>query len=593
MAKIVPAFFKEPPELLTGPQNAAGKLKEEIMGFIRVVLFFAIVFLFFVACTPIKIPSNPDLPVALKHWSDKTGVPLLADLGGYSHTVTTQNPAAQRYFDQGLVMSFAFNHGESIRSFHAAQMFDGNCAMCYWGEALALGPNINVTSNGQVVMDEEAHNQAYKAIQKAISLKAQTSVKERDYIDALAVRYSSDDSKSRSDLDMAYMHAMRKLFRKYPEDDDVAALFAESVMNTMPWDYWVNPETPKALMVEVIDALETVLQRSPRHPLALHLYIHAVEASSKPERAERAADTLRDLIPGAGHLVHMPSHIYWRVGRYNDAVEANFKAAAIDEAYIAACHVQSYYAATYYPHNLHFLWAAYSMEGRSQAAIETAQKVAASVSDEMIENFPAVEFFKTIPLLSLINFGQWSDVLMQPPPADHMEFSHGIWRYARAIANTRLGDFDAARAEYSMLATLRKTANLALLDAQDYPATLLLQIADKLVEGEIFMARRDFAKAIASFKEAVLIQNQLPYTEPPYWYYPTQLSLGKALLEAGDYAQAEMVYLDNLKHYPRNGWALYGLKQSLQAQDKDFSEIQSEFDRAWQNADVSLTASRF
>jgi tetratricopeptide (TPR) repeat protein len=563
------------------------------MRVIRVILFLASVFLFLVACTPKKIPSNSDPAADIKHWAFKTGVPLLTGLGDYRHSVTTDNPVTQRYFDQGLVMSFAFNHSESIRAFRAARMLDERCAMCYWGEALALGPNINVTRNGQVVMEEAAHRQAYTAIQKAISLNAQVSEKERDYIDALAVRYSNDASIPRSDLDEAYLQAMRHLFQKYPEDDDVAALYAESMMNTMPWNYWVNPETPKALTVEVIDVLETVLQRSPRHPLAIHLYIHAVEASSKPERAERAADTLRDLVPGAGHLVHMPSHIYWRVGRYGDASEANFKAAAIDEAYIAACHTPGFYAAAYYPHNLHFLWAAYSMEGRSRAAIETAQRVAASVSLEMIEHYPAVEFFKTIPLLAFTNFGRWHDVLMQPPPPAHLEFSNGVWRYARAIAHAKLGDLDAARTEYSALASIRETANLALLDVKDYPATLLLQIADQLVQGEVFMAQRDYAKAITAFKAAVVSQNQLPYTEPPFWYYPTQLSLGKALLESGDYVQAETVYLDNLKHYPQNGWALYGLIQSLQAQDKDFSQVQEEFDRAWQHADVHLTASRF
>lgn len=295
---------------------------------IRVTLLLAAAFLFVGACTSTKMSSNPDSAMDSKHWADKTGVSLLTDLGGYRHAVTTQSPAAQRYFDQGLVLSFAFNHSESVRAFQAAQMLDEHCAMCYWGEALALGPNINVTSNGRVVMEEQAHRQAYAAIRKAIGLKTRISEKERDYIDALAARYSSDASIPRNDLDIAYMNAMRKLYRKYPEDDDVAALFAESMMNTMPWDYWVDPETPKALTAEVIDALETVLQRSPRHPLAVHLYIHAVEASSTPQRAERAADTLRDLVPDAGHLVHMPAHIYWRVGRYHDAAEVNIKAAA-------------------------------------------------------------------------------------------------------------------------------------------------------------------------------------------------------------------------------------------------------------------------
>lgn len=559
----------------------------------HVTVCLVIVFLSIIACTPIKIRSNSDQAIDFEHWSDKTSVALLTDLAGYHHAVTTNSPAAQRYFDQGVVMDFAFDHSESIRSFRAAQMLDENCAMCYWGEALALGPNINVTSNGQVVLEEEAHTQAYTAIQKAINLKAQVSEKERDYIDALAARYSNDNSISRSDLDMAYMHAMRKLYQKYPEDNDVAALFAESMMNTMPWDYWVDPQIPKALTVEIINVLETVMRRSPRHPFANHLYIHAVEASSTPERAENAADILHDLLPDAAHLVHMSSHIYWRVGRYHDVAEVNLKAVAIDEAHIAAGRVDSYYAAFYYPHNLHFLWKAYSMEGRSQAAIEIAQKVAASISLEMIETYPAVEFYQTIPLLTLISFGKWNDVLMQSPPPDHLKFSQGIWRYARAIAQAKLGDLEAARTEHSLLAMIRETADLALLDKNDYPATLLLQIADRLVQGEISSAQKNYTKAIDFFKQAVLLQNQLPYNEPPYWYYSTELSLAKALLAAGDYAQAQMVYLDSLKRYPKNGWALYGLKQSLQAQGKDFVATQREFDKAWQYADVRLTASTF
>lgn len=490
-------------------------------------------------------------------------------------------------------MSFAFNHSEAVRAFLAAQQLDEACAMCYWGEALALGPNMNVTSNGQAVLPPEAHAQAYEAIQKALQLKPLVSAKERDFIDALAVRYSNDTASSRGELDIAYMNAMRELYRQYPDDNDAASLFAESMMTTMPWDYWIDPETPKELTREVIHVLETVLRRAPKHPLALHLYIHAVEASSSPQRAENAADTLLDLIPDAGHLVHMPSHIYWRIGRYHDAAEANARAVAVDEAYIANCKVQSFYTAAYYPHNLHFLWAAYSMEGRSEAAIAAADKVAASVSFEMIQRFPVVEFVKTIPVLTLINFGKWQEVLQQPQPSGSLQFSQGIWRYARAIAYLKLGDPEAAQAEYLLLSKIRTNADLGSLDEQDYPATQLLQIADELVQAEILMARKDYTKAITAYKTAVLLQDQLPYMEPPFWYYPIQLSLGKALIEAGDSMQAEMVYRDNLKKFPKNGWALLGLKQSLQMQGKDYGEIQKKFDQAWQYADISLTASRF
>ncbi|WP_374566613.1 tetratricopeptide repeat protein [Nitrosomonas sp.] len=556
-------------------------------------VFIAIAMVLMVACSSTKNPPFPSQSANAGSWSGKTGVKLLADIGGYQYTITTRNPVAQAYFNQGLIMSFAFNHNEAVRAFLAAQQLDEACAMCYWGEALALGPNMNVTSNGQAVLPPEVHAQAYEAIQKALQLKPLVSAKERHFIDALAVRYSNDTTSSRSELDIAYMNAMRELYQQYPDDNDAASLFAESMMTTMPWDYWIDPETPKELTREVIHVLETVLRRSPKHPLALHLYIHAVEASSSPRRAENAADTLLDLIPDAGHLVHMPSHIYWRIGRYHDAAEANARAVAVDETYIANCKVQSFYTAAYYPHNLHFLWAAYSMEGRSEAAIAAADKVAASVSFEMIQQFPVVEFVKTIPVLTLTNFGKWQEVLQQPQPSGSLQFSQGIWRYARAIAYLKLGDPEAAQAEYLLLSKIRTNADLGLLDEQDYPATQLLQIADELVQAEILMARKDYAKAIAAYKAAVLLQDQLPYMEPPFWYYPIQLSLGKALIEAGDFIQAEMVYRDNLKKFPKNGWALLGLKQSLQMQGKDYGEIQKAFDQAWRNADVSLTASRF
>jgi len=273
------------------------------------------------------------------------GAPLFEGMGDHHHAITTDNPLAQKYFDQGLIIDFAFNHAESVRSFKAAQSLDEECAMCYWGEALALGPNINVTSNGKAIMFDDARVGAFAAVQQALALKDGVSEEERDYIDALAVRYNGDPETAREPLDVAYADAMRELHRKYPEDDDAASLFAEALMTTMPWDYWLDPENPKPHTAEVIAALETVLARTPDHPLALHLYIHAVEASSSPARAEAAADTLADLVPGAGHLVHMPAHIYWRVGRYHDASEANVRAAAVDEEYIAQCNAQGFYPA--------------------------------------------------------------------------------------------------------------------------------------------------------------------------------------------------------------------------------------------------------
>ena len=544
-----------------------------------------------VACSQQDAP-----PAAAESQNDlatRAGAPLFDGMGSHHHAITTSDPDAQRYFDQGLIIDFAFNHAESARSFRAAQTLDPECAMCYWGEALALGPNINVTSNGVVVMSDNDRTAAFAAIQKAVALRDGVTEKERDYIDALATRYNGDLESERGPLDFTYVDAMRNIYEKYPDDDDAASLFAESMMNTMPWDYWLSESNPKPLTVEVLDALETVLERSPAHPMAIHLYIHAVEASSTPNRAEAPADTLRELVPGAGHLVHMPSHIYWRVGRYNDASIANVKAAQVDEAYIAACNAQGFYPAAYYPHNIHFLWAASSMEGRSEIAIESARKVAANVQMEMVDAYPQVEFFKTIPLLALTQFGEWDAVLEEPQPPENLEYSNGIWHYVRATAFARKGDLDAARAEYAAMVPLRDSADVFFLDTIHFPASMLLEIADELVQGEIAMAEERHDEAIAHFERAVAVQDELPYTEPPFWYYPTRHTLGKAMLTAGHAAGAEAVYRRDLELYPRNGWSMYGLILALEAQDKDASEIQAKFDTTWQQADVTLTSSRF
>ena len=523
----------------------------------------------------------------------KAGAPLFDGMGDHTHPITTNNKYVQRYFDQGLTIDFAFNHAESARSFRAGQTLDPNCAMCFWGEALALGPNINVTSNGSVIMADQERLAAYEAIQKAVSLKNKVSEKERDFIDALATRYNGDTASPRGPLDLAYAEAMRELSNKYPEDDDAASLFAESLMNTMPWDYWIDADSPKPLTVEAIEILEKVMARNPRHPMALHLYIHAVESSSQPERAEAAADILLDLVPGAGHLVHMPSHIYWRVGRYADASESNIMAAAVDEAYIAACNAQGFYPAAYYPHNIHFLWASSSMEGRSEIAIEAGEKVAKNVRLEMIDQFPGVEFFKTVPMLSLVQFGLWDRVLELDPPAERLEYANAIWHYARSVAYSNKGNIESAQKERQMIESLKDNNDVLHLDSIYYPASMLLEIADSLALGEIAISNKDYQSAIQYFANAVSVQDTLPYTEPPFWYYPTRLSLGKAYLLSDQADEAEVVFKENLKRYPRNGWALYGLIQALETQNKDSSMVQEQFDIIWQNADVELTSSRF
>lgn len=563
------------------------------MEILKNIIIFTVISLIFACSLPKPTSLESDVVIDKTAITIKAGAPLFDNMGEHQHLITTGVPAAQLYFNQGLILAFGFNHAESIRSFQAAQRMDPDCAMCFWGEALATGPNINVTSNGKAVMSKDARKSAYVAVQKALALKDKASVAEQDYIEALATRYNGKPESDRGILDIAYANSMRDLANTYPKDNDAAALFAEALMNTMPWDYWLDAEQPRPATVEVINTLESVMNRQPEHPLALHLYIHAVEASNQPSRAEVAADTLTDLVPGSGHLVHMPAHIYWRIGRYNDAVKANIQAATVDEEYIAACNAQGFYPALYYPHNIHFLWAASSMMGNSKLAIESARKVALNVRLQMIEQFPAVEFFKTIPILALTQFGRWDEILAEPLPPTKLQFSNAIQHYARGVALVRKDDLNAAKIELEALQPLMDSNVILTLDGSDYPASALLSIADELLKGEIALASRKNKQAIEHFTFAVAQQDKLPYTEPPFWYYPTRQSLGKALVESGEYVSAEQVYRKDLAAYPKNGWSLFGLIQSLEAQDKqkEADEVKEVFDIIWSMADIKLEAS--
>lgn len=546
----------------------------------------AFVPLLIAACTP--APETDAELVA------RAGAPLFTGMGEYHRVITTKDAGAQRYFDQGMVLAFGFNHAESIRSFRAAQKLDPDCAMCFWGEALATGPNINVTAKGKAVMSPEEQTSAWAALEKAKAVSANKPEVERDLIAALGSRYSPEPVEDRTAFDIAYANALGDLTKKYPSDDDIAAMYGEAWMNTMPWNYWSDATTPRPEIAPVIAALEATIARSPKHPLALHLYIHAMEASATPEKAEAAADTLLTLTPGSGHLVHMPAHIYWRVGRYNDAAEANILAAKIDEDYIRQCNAQGFYPAMYYPHNIHFLWAAASMQGQGKVAIEAGQKLADNVSLEQIDQFPTVEFFKTVPLLSLVQFGRWDEILAQPQPRQDLGYSNAIWRYARGIAFANKGDLAAARAEQAALVPLKSNPKVMVLDGNDYPASQLLAIADNLLLGEIAMIEGDTRGAIPKFEAAVAGQDALPYTEPPFWYYPTRQSLGLALMKAGRAKDAQAVYEADLKQYPHNGWSTFGLIQALEAQGKrDEAAMHREhFTAMWQFADIELTSSR-
>ena len=543
------------------------------------VLFFSLVIL---SCSE---TSQNDL-------IQKAEAPLLKGLGSHNHKITS-NVDSQTYFNQGLILSFAFNHAESIRSFKASQKLDPTCAMCYWGEALSRGPNINVTSDGKVVMSAQDRKEAYKAVGRAKELMSAATTKEQDYILALSSRYNGEIGTDRSGLDRNYALAMESLYKKYPDDMDAASLYAESLMNTMPWNYWTEDGNPKPDTVKVINTLEAVLQQAPNHPLAIHLYIHAVEASSSPERAEAAADRLGSLVPGAGHLVHMPAHIYWRVGRYHDASKANIEAAKVDEEYIAQCNAQGFYPALYYPHNIHFLWAASTMEGRSQLSIDSAFKVAKYVGPEQIRQFPVVEFFHTVPLLSYVRFGKWDEILSYEAPAPEFKYSLGIYHYARGMALSALGRNEEALDQLNSIKPLIETKEIKALVKAGQPSAKLLMIADNLLLGQIEYKKKNYDSSIALHEKAVDLQDELPYTEPPFWYYPTRQSLGRVLMEAGKFKEAEAVFKRDLEDYPRNGWSMFGLIKVLEIQEKneEAKPYKAQFDIIWQLSDIKLESS--
>ena len=524
--------------------------------------------------------------------AQRAGAPLFEGMGDYHMPITTADPDAQRYFDQGMVLAFGFNHAESIRSFRAAQTLDPTCAMCFWGEALATGPNINVTSNGKAIMAPAERASARAAIDQALALMDDVSPKEQDWIRALDQRYDGQADTPRDPLDRAWANALAEMASLYPDDTTVASVYAEALMNTMPWDYWGPDGEAKPDTQAVIASLEAVMDADPDHPLALHLYIHALEASSNAAKAEPAADGLANLVPGSGHLVHMPSHIYFRVGRYQDSALANIRAAKLDEAYIAQCNAQGFYPALYYPHNIHFLWASATMQGQSALSLDSARRVVANVRVEQVEQFPTIQFFRTVPMLSLVRFARWDEILEEPEPYEPFAFARAIWHYGRGVAHAALGDAGAARVELAAIEGLEPEVDEIFM-GNVYPARDLLEIAKSLLRGEMAYRSGDAANAVLAFEEAVALQDALPYTEPPFWYYPTRQSLGAALLASNRLAEAQAVFEEDLEQYPMNGWSMFGLAEALRRQGDETGaeQMTARFKTVWQFADVSLATS--
>ena len=508
-------------------------------------------------------------------------VPLYDNLGSHHFSISTKIPRAQQFFDQGLRLTYGFNHGEAIRAFNEAVRIDPACAMCYWGTALAYGPHVNAG------MDSASSVAAYSAVRKAVALAPRATAREQAYIRALARRYSANPPTNRAQLDSAYSRAMAEVVKRYPGDLDAATLYAESLMDLRPWNYWKKNGDPYPGTRTIVAQLERVIKGNPNHPGACHYFIHAVEAVT-PELAVPCAERLAGLMPGVGHMVHMPGHIYIRVGRYEDAIASNVHAVHTDESYIASESPTGVYPIAYYPHNYHFLSFAATMVGKSKQAIDAARSLVGKVPADIARQVPPVEPLVPFLHLTLATFGKWDAVLGEPVPPADLRYATGMVQYARGTAFSAKQQWVDAQTSLDTLTYIWKAT-----PASDNKT--VLEIAMHALMGEIAARRGKLDDAASHYRVAMKLEDGLTYIEPPLWHYPIRHSLGKTLLQAGKAAEAEAAYREDLKRFPENGWSLFGLAASLRARgaNKDAEQIELKLQKAWAGADVTLTASRF
>jgi tetratricopeptide (TPR) repeat protein len=518
-------------------------------------------------------------------------VPLYDNLGSHHYGISSEVPLVQEYMNQGLRLYYAFNHAEAIRAFEEAARRDDRCAICHWGIALAYGPNINAP------MDSAAGVAAYEALGRAQARAEHASEGERALIDALAARYAPVPPADRTGLDSAYARAMAEVVRRFPGEDEAAVLYAESLMDLRPWNYWTDDDRPQPGTDEVLEHLERVLAGNADHPGACHLYIHAVEAAY-PERAVACAERLAGLMPGAGHLVHMPGHIYIRVGRYMDAIRANEHAVHADETYIRDQRPGlGIYTAGYYPHNYDFMAFAAAMAGRGEQSLDAARKVRELIAEDLLR-VPGMTFlqqFMMRPVQFRVRFGRWDEILAEVAPATDLAHARGLWHYARGRAYAARGDATAADGELLRLAAIVDDPGLADVPLEFNLARTILQIAQNVLAGEIAAVRGDFEGAVVRLSAAAEIEDGLTYGEPPEWVVPVRHDLGAVLLAAGRPADAEAAYRQDLKRFPDNGWSLNGLAKSLELQGRaaESAEVRAQAERAWLDADVKVSGSRF
>jgi len=507
---------------------------------------------------------------------------LVSGMGSLHHPVSTTNPEAQKFFDQGLSFVYAFNHDEAVKSFKRAAELDPQMAMAYWGIALALGPNINLD------VDPAREKAAYDSVQKALAMVAKAPENERVYVEVLAKRYSSDPNADLKKLALDYKNGMGDLVKRYPDDLDAATLFAESAMDLRPWQLWSADGKPAEGTEEIIATLESVLRRNPNHVGAIHYYIHAVEASPNPERALAYAPKLATLMPAAGHVVHMPAHIFQRTGNYGEAAQSNEQAAAADRAYIKSTGAQGVYPLMYYSHNLHFLSIAYSMEGRFVDSMKAARQLEDNVAPHLKE-MPMLEGFMTVTPLLLVRFHRWDDIDKLPQPDASLVAGNAVLHFVRGTASVARGRIPEAETELNDLRAAEKRVPASSMFGLN-PAGKILKIAEVVLTAKISAVKHDDKSAIKLLREAVELEDSLAYDEPPAWFLPVRESLGGVLLRSGSYPEAEQVFRADLDRNKRNGRSLFGLLESLKAQKKTYatSLVQQQFESAWKNADTKL-----
>ncbi|MDZ7962921.1 MAG: hypothetical protein RMY34_34505 [Aulosira sp. DedQUE10] len=544
-------------------------------------------FLIWVLILSLVAPSNAMSTTGYAYALTQQPYTLISGLGTHHHPVSTQNIQAQQFFDQGLNLIYAFNHEEAARSFKYAAELDPQLAMAYWGIALANGPNINLD------VDSDRELAAYEAIQQAVALSNHASPQEQGYINALAKRYSNNPHAYLYKLAVDYKNAMADLVKGYPQDLDAKTLYAESLMDLHPWQHWTKDGKPLEDTEEIVAVLESVLQSDPNHPGANHYYIHAVEASLNPERALESAKRLETLVPAAGHLVHMPSHIYFRVGDYSKAVQSNALAIALDEIYIAKNHVEGVYPAMYYSHNVHFMAVAAAMAGRYQDALQAADKLV-TMATPFVSQEPMVEGYLGTKLLIQVRFSDWDAILKSAAPDDKFVTTKALWHFARGMANASTGKLEDAQSDRTALLTSQKTMPATATIGMS-PASSILDIASNQLNAKIAKAKQDYESAIKLLETAVEQEDALNYMEPPDWYIPTREALGGVLLAKGDYAAAEKVFRADLQKYLLHGRSLFGLQASLQAQGQENAAklVQAQFTKAWQNNDTQLLVENF